>query len=103
MLDANSYSNPNPSRKARRRALLWAPKLSWVPNGSGTSVSGLPKCCASASRFGTLSGTFRSPSMSSLNAIRRVGHPVSASKARRTQLVRATSPKVPMCGRPDGP
>ena len=28
---------------------------------------------------------------------------VSTSKAWRTMLVRATSPKVPMCGRPDGP
>ena len=26
-----------------------------------------------------------------------------ASKAWRTQLVRATSPKVPICGRPEGP
>ena len=28
---------------------------------------------------------------------------VSTSKACRTMVVRATSPKVPMCGRPDGP
>ena len=28
---------------------------------------------------------------------------VSTSKAWRTMAVRATSPKVPMCGRPEGP
>ena len=28
---------------------------------------------------------------------------VSISKACRTMAVRATSPKVPMCGSPDGP
>ncbi len=27
----------------------------------------------------------------------------SASKARRTIVVRATSPNVPICGSPDGP
>ncbi len=53
--------------------------------------------------FGTLSGTLRSPSMSSLNASSRDGLPVSAVNACRTQLVRATSPKVPICGRPEGP
>ena len=43
--------------------------------------------------------------MSSLKAISRVRQwsPVSARKALRTMVVRATSPKVPMCGRPDGP
>jgi hypothetical protein len=71
--------------------------------GVGMAVSGRPRKPASISRFGTLSGTFRSPSMSSLKATRREGRPVSRSKARRTQVVRATSPKVPMCGRPEGP
>ena len=28
---------------------------------------------------------------------------VSTSKAWRTMVVRATSPKVPICGRPEGP
>ena len=43
--------------------------------------------------------------MSSENAISRVGQwsPVRARKALRTIVVRATSPNVPMCGRPDGP
>ena len=66
-------------------------------------VSGLPRCGVSRSRLGTLSGTLRSPSMSSLNAISREGRPVSTVKAWRTQEVRATSPNVPICGRPDGP
>ena len=52
---------------------------------------------------GTLRGTLRRPSMSSENACRRVGPPVRCSKARRTKLVRATSAKVPMWGRPLGP
>src|SRR5262249_31154049 len=57
------------------------------------------------SRFGTFSGTLRSPSMSSENAIRRVLilSSVSTRKAWRTMVVRATSPKGPMCGRPEGP
>jgi hypothetical protein len=41
--------------------------------------------------------------MSSLNAISRDGKPVSAWNALRTQVVRATSPNVPIWGRPDGP
>ena len=43
--------------------------------------------------------------MSSENATSRVGivSPVSTRKALRTIVVRATSPKVPICGRPDGP
>ena len=32
-----------------------------------------------------------------------VGMPVRVSNAWRTMVVRATSPKVPICGRPDGP
>ena len=101
--DTNSYSKPKLSRNACSRALLCAPKLSWVPNGSGTRVSGLPRCSRSIAPFGTLSGTLRKPSMSSLNATMRDGLPVRVVKACRTQLVRATSPKVPICGRPDGP
>jgi hypothetical protein len=66
-------------------------------------VSGLPRCCASISLLGTLSGTLRSPSMSSLNAISRVGTSLIASKARRTIVVRSTSLNVPICGRPEGP
>ncbi len=41
--------------------------------------------------------------MSSLNASKRDGRPVRVVKALRTQVVRATSPKVPMCGKPEGP
>ena len=57
------------------------------------------------SRFGTLSGTLRRPSMSSEKAIEagRDRSPVSTRKAWRTIEVRATSPKVPICGRPEGP
>ncbi len=67
--------------------------------------SGLPMCAASMSLLGTLSGTLRRPSMSSEKQMRRVLRrpSVSTSKAWRTMLVRATSPKVPMCGSPDGP
>jgi hypothetical protein len=54
--------------------------------------------------LGTLSGTLRMPSMSSEKQISRVGMSfVMHSKARRIMVVRATSPKVPICGRPDGP
>ena len=62
----------------------------------------LAQMAASISWLGTLSGTLRSPSMSSEKASRRVLTVDISSKARRTQVVRATSPKVPMCGRPDG-
>src|ERR1700712_1255424 len=55
------------------------------------------------SRFGMLSGTFRKPSMSSLNASSFDGRPVSSVNACLTQVVRATSPNVPICGSPDGP
>lgn len=43
--------------------------------------------------------------MSSEKATSRVGIvlPVSTWKAWRTIEVRATSPKVPICGRPEGP
>ena len=102
----NSYSKPNWSRKARSRALLAAPNDGYsLENGSGIAVSGLPRCDASISLFGTLSGTLRRPSMSSENAISRVLilSSVSTRKAWRTMVVRATSPNVPMCGRPEGP
>ena len=44
-------------------------------------------------------------SISSEKQISRVAQtpPVIASNACRTMVVRATSPKVPICGRPDGP
>ncbi len=84
-------------------ALLWAPKLSYSPNGSGTLVSGLCRCPRRISVCGTLSGTLRMPSRSSEKQIRRVGMSEISSKARRIIVVRATSPKVPMCGSPDGP
>jgi hypothetical protein len=83
--------------------LLCAPKDGCVPNGSGIAVSGLPRWPASIALFGTFSGTFLSPSISSEKASSRDGRPVSRAKARRTQVVRATSPKVPICGRPEGP
>ena len=102
--DWNSYSKPNESRKARSRALLAAPKLGCsLLNGSGTEVSGLPRLAASISLLGTLSGTLRSPSMSSEKQNSRVGISLRRLKAWRTMVVRTTSPKVPMCGRPDGP
>ena len=99
----NSYSKPKVSRKRRSIALLWAPKLSCSPNGSGTLVSGRCRFARSISWFGTLSGTLRMPSMSSEKQISRVGMSEIVSKARRIIVVRATSPKVPMCGRPLGP
>ena len=34
---------------------------------------------------------------------RWIASPVSTRKAWRTMVVRATSPKVPICGRPEGP
>ena len=91
------------SRNRLSIALLWCPKLSYCPNGSGTLVRGLCRCSASISRFGTLSGTFRIPSMSSENEMSFVGISEIASKARRTIVVLSTSPKVPICGSPDGP
>ena len=102
-LDWNSYSKPNVSRNVRSRAFIWWPKLSCVPNGSGIAVSGRPRCFRTMSAFGTLSGTLRSPSMSSEKAQRRVGMSDIVLNAWRTMVVRATSPNVPMCGRPDGP
>jgi len=53
--------------------------------------------------FGMLSGTFRSPSMSSEKQRMRVGMSDMVEKACRTMLVRATSPKVPIWGSPEGP
>ena len=41
--------------------------------------------------------------MSSEKHTKRVGMSLSVSKAWRTMEVRATSPKVPICGRPEGP
>src|ERR1700744_5317706 len=55
------------------------------------------------SLLGMLSGTLRRPSMSSLKASSLEGRPVSRVKALRTQVVRATSPNVPIWGRPEGP
>jgi len=74
-----------------------------VPKGSGTEVSGFCRCSSSARGFGTLSGTLRMPSTSSEKQISRVGMSEISSKARRIIVVRATSPKVPICGRPLGP
>ena len=99
----NSYSNPNVSRNRRSIALLWWPKLSYCPNGSGTEVSGSCICWRDMSWFGTFSGTLRMPSTSSEKQISRVGMSEIASNARRIIVVRATSPKVPICGRPLGP
>jgi hypothetical protein len=99
----NSYSNPKVSRKRRSMALLWCPKLSCVPKGSGTEVSGRCRCSRSISGRGTLSGTLRIPSRSSENTTRRVGISEMTSKARRIMVVRSTSPKVPICGSPEGP
>jgi hypothetical protein len=73
-----------------------------VPNGSGTGQR-LLQVGAQHLRLGTLPGTFRIPSMSSEKQISRVGMSDITSKARRTIVVRATSPKVPIWGRPEGP
>ena len=68
-------------------------------------VSGLPRWARIISWFGTLPGTLRNPSMSSEKQMSRVGtlSPVISRNAVRTMVVRATSPNVPMCGRPEGP
>ena len=84
-------------------ALLWSPKLAYSPKGSGTAVRGFWILAFSNSCCGTFSGTFRIPSMSSEKQISRVGMSLMISKARRIIVVRCTSPKVPICGRPDGP
>ena len=84
-------------------ALLCSPKLGYSPNGSGTAVSGFCRCSRSISGFGTFSGTLRIPSMSSEKQKSRVGMSEMISKARRIIEVRATSPKVPIWGRPEGP
>src|SRR5690349_12667583 len=102
--DWNSYSKPNESRKARRRALLAAPNDGYsLLNGSGTEVSGLPRFWASISLFGTLSGTLRNPSMSSEKQNNRVGTSQRRMNAWRTMVVRTTSPNVPIWGSPEGP
>src|SRR6266550_6779802 len=102
--DWNSYSKPKESRKARRRALLAAPKLGYsLLKGSGTAVSGLPRWAASISLLGTLSGTLRSPSMSSEKQNSRVGTSLRRQNAWRTMVVLTTSAKVPIWGRPEGP
>ena len=86
-------------------ALLCSPNDRYLPNGSGTWVSGLSRLALSSSWLGTLSGTLRRPSISSEKQISRVGtlSSVSTRNAWRTMVVRATSPKVPICGRPEGP
>ena len=99
----NSYSKPNESRKPCNIALLWFPKLSWVPNGSGICVNGLFKCSIKLSGLGILSGTLRRPSMSSEKATNLLGISQIRVSAFRTIVVRNTSPNVPICGNPDGP
>src|SRR5690606_41871874 len=81
----------SPSRSSRPLSLLTDPAtadiytpslhdaLPILPNGSGTRVSGLPRCCASMSWLGRLVGTLRKPSMSSLKAIRRAGRSPAVS------------------------
>ena len=66
-------------------------------------VKGLPRWAATSSLFGMLSGTLRRPSISSEKQMSRVGTSDSRRKAWRTMVVRTTSPKVPMWGRPEGP
>src|SRR5204862_7162562 len=61
------------------------------------------RLASSSCGLGMLPGTLRRPSMSSEKAMRRVLTSLICSKAWRTQVVRAPSPKVPMCGRPEGP
>jgi len=56
----------------------------------------LARCAVSISWLGRLVGTLRSPSMSSEKASRRVLAFDISEKARRTQVVRATSPNVPI-------
>ena len=99
----NSYSKPKVSKKRRSIALLWWPKLSYSPNGSGTEVSGRCKCSTKPSELGTLLGTLRMPSRSSEKQTSRVGMSLNSRKARITIDVRATSPNVPMWGKPLGP
>src|SRR5690242_21790182 len=102
--DWNSYSKPNESRNARNRALLAAPNDGCsLLNGSGTAVSGLPRCCASISLLGTLSGTLRRPSLSSEKQNSLVGTSERRWNGWRTIDVHTTSPKVPLCGNPDRP
>ena len=91
------------SRNRLSIALLCAPKLSNSPNGSGTLVSGRCRFCLSIAWFGIFSGTLRMPSRSSEKQMSRVGISEIAWNARRIIVVRATSPKVPICGSPLGP
>ena len=76
-----------------------------IAEGIGNLRKRLAEMLATISWLGTLPGTLRKPSMSSEKQTSRVGilSSVSTRKAWRTKVVRATSPKVPICGRPDGP
>ena len=72
-------------------------------NGSGIEDKGFSRFFSISSLFGTLSGTFLNPSMSSEKIKSLVGISDKKLKAFITIVVLKTSPKVPMCGSPDGP
>src|SRR5271167_3464958 len=64
----------------------------------------MPRYRSTSSRFGTFSGTLRSPSRSSMKTISRDGRDGSIRwKALRTNDGRRISAIVPRCGNPDGP
>ena len=71
--------------------------------GRAPCDSGWSRCSCIMSWCGTSGGTLRIPSMSSEKAISRLGQSTISASAWRTIIVRATSWKVPRCGRPDGP
>jgi hypothetical protein len=72
-----------------------------VEEGSEAGIVVVPEARMIAEGIGNLGER----SMSSEKQIRRVGilSSVSTRKAWRTMVVRATSPKVPIWGKPDGP
>ena len=76
-----------------------------LPNGSGTCGQRLAEMRRDQLLFGTLSGTLRRPSMSSEKRDQPRRDRVAGQHAEGVAHhgVRATSPKVPICGRPEGP
>ena len=84
-------------------SLLCSPKLLYFLNGSGIEVKGLPKFSFKTLSFGIFSGTFLNPSISSEKVINSCSIFWIWFSALIIIEVLATSPKVPICGKPLGP
>ena len=110
---ARSYTSRSSSRiRSRSRSRRGSGAASRCCDGRSSRTCRRDRECGSAAGpdagaaspgSGMLSGTLRSPSMSSEKQKSRVGRSDRRLKAWRTMVVRTTSPKVPICGRPEGP